>query len=117
MSGQIRSLLSSSTGSLRLRAKRNYQFIGFTSEDEQVHVSQEVGEIFMGFIIGQLFGVVAAAIQGTVDCEDHISHWIVLTPVLRARGHESLMNSLPCRVLPRGAGSLSVCSIPGFRND
>jgi hypothetical protein len=36
---------------------------------------------------------------------------------LRARGHESLMNSLPCRVSPRGAGSLSVCSIPGFRND
>src|SRR5437660_11110550 len=62
------------------RPKRNHQLIGFTSEDEQVHVSQEVGEIFMYFIISKLFGVVAAAIQGSVDCEDYISHWIALTP-------------------------------------
>ena len=50
--------------------KRDHQLIGFTSEDEQVHVSQEVCEIFMRFIISKLFGVVAAAIQGSVACEE-----------------------------------------------
>jgi hypothetical protein len=45
--------------------------IGFTSEDEQVHVSQEVGEIFMCFINSNLLGVFAAAIQSGVDCEDY----------------------------------------------
>jgi hypothetical protein len=34
---------------------------------------------FKHFFIGNRFGVVAAAIQGSVDCEDYISHWIVLT--------------------------------------
>ena len=32
------------------------------------------------FFIGNCFGVVAAAIQGNVDCEDYISHLIVLIP-------------------------------------
>jgi hypothetical protein len=34
----------------------------------------------MRFFISKLFGVVAAAIQGSVDREDYISHLIVLTP-------------------------------------
>src|SRR3954452_16904305 len=37
----------------------------------------------MGFFIGNLFGVVAAAVQGYVDCEDYISHVIVLSRRLR----------------------------------
>jgi hypothetical protein len=37
------------------------------------------------------FGVVAAAVQGNVDCEDYISHLIVLTPLLvRAFASEAL---------------------------
>src|SRR5690349_16599852 len=35
----------------------------------------------MCFFITDLFGVVAAAIQGSVDCEDHVSHLIVLPPL------------------------------------
>ena len=58
--------------------KRNHQLIGFTSEDEQVHAAQEAGEICMCFIISELLGVVAAAIQGSVDGEDYISQWTVL---------------------------------------
>jgi len=33
------------------------------------------------FFIGIEFGMVAAAIQGDVDCEDYISHLIVLSSV------------------------------------
>ena len=46
--------------------------IGFTPKDEQVNLSQEVRKILMAFVISNLFGVVAAAIQGNVDCEDYI---------------------------------------------
>jgi len=56
------------------RPKRDHQLIGFTPKDLQVNLSREVRKIFKGFFIGKLFGVVAAAIQGNVDCEDHISH-------------------------------------------
>jgi hypothetical protein len=48
--------------------------ISLTPIDEQVSIPQELRKVFMGFIIGNLFGVVAAAIQGNVDCEDYISH-------------------------------------------
>jgi hypothetical protein len=44
--------------------------VGDTPKDEQVNLSQEVCKIFMCFFISNLFGVVAAAIQGNVDCED-----------------------------------------------
>jgi hypothetical protein len=54
--------------------------IGFTPKDEQVNISHEVRKVFMRFVIGNLFGVVAAAIHGDVDCEDYISHLIDLTP-------------------------------------
>ena|GEM_PF-6599608 len=54
--------------------------IGFAPKDEQVNLSQEPRKIFMCFVISKLLGVVAAAIQGNVDCEDYISHWIVVTP-------------------------------------
>jgi hypothetical protein len=37
----------------------------------------------MGFFITNHFGVVAAAIQGNVDCEDYISHFR-----LRAHTHQ-----------------------------
>ena len=54
--------------------------IGFTAKDEYVNISHEVRKIFVCFIVSKLFGVVDAAIQGNVDCEDYISHWIALTP-------------------------------------
>jgi predicted benzoate:H+ symporter BenE len=56
--------------------------VGDTPKDEQVNLSHEVRKIFMCFVIRKLLGVVAAAIQGSVDCEDYFSHWIVLTPLL-----------------------------------
>jgi hypothetical protein len=59
---------------------RNHELIGFAPKDEQVDILQEVGKVFMGGFIGTLFGVVAAAVQGNVDCEDYIPHLIVLTP-------------------------------------
>jgi len=49
--------------------------IGLPPKDEQVNISHAVGKIFMCFVISILFGVVAAAIQGNVDCEDYISHF------------------------------------------
>jgi hypothetical protein len=58
--------------------------IGFTPKDEQVNISHEVRKIFMCLVISHLFGVVAAAIQGSVDCEDYISHLIVLPPACSA---------------------------------
>jgi len=58
--------------------------IGFAPKDEQVDILQEVGKVFMCFFISKLFGMVAAAIQGKVDCEDYISHLIVLTPYQRS---------------------------------
>jgi hypothetical protein len=51
--------------------------IGFTAIDEQVGISQEQRIVFEEFFIGSLFGVVAAAIQGNVDCVDYISNLIV----------------------------------------
>jgi hypothetical protein len=50
--------------------------IGFTPIDEQVNISQEVRKIPKRVFIGIEFGVVAAAIQGDVDCVDYISHLI-----------------------------------------
>ena len=35
--------------------------------------------MFKRFVIDKLFGVVATAIQRKVDCEDYISHVLVLT--------------------------------------
>jgi hypothetical protein len=49
--------------------------IGFAPKDEQVNISHEVRKIFVYFVIGDHFGVVAAAIQGDVDCVDYISHF------------------------------------------
>ncbi len=67
-----------------IRPIRNHQLIGFTPKDEQVNLSQKLRKIFMCFFIGIEFGVVAAAIQGNVDCVDYISHLIVLTPYRRS---------------------------------
>jgi hypothetical protein len=39
----------------------------------------------MAFVISDLFGVVAAAIQGSVDCEDYVSHLLVLTRLMDLR--------------------------------
>jgi len=51
--------------------------IGFTPKDEQVNIiSQEARVVFHYPFIRNVFGVVAAAIQGNVDCEDYISHLI-----------------------------------------
>jgi hypothetical protein len=46
--------------------------IGFTPIDEQVKISQEVRVMFKYFVIvrGIEFGMVDAAIQRNVDCED-----------------------------------------------
>jgi hypothetical protein len=54
--------------------------IGFTPIDQQVNLSQELRIMFKYVVPTNSFGVVAAAIQGNVDCEDYISHLIVLTP-------------------------------------
>src|SRR4029077_12949703 len=58
------------------------QLIGFTPKDLQVNLSHEVSKIFKFFFIDKLFGVVAAAIYGNVDCEDYLSHLIVPDPFL-----------------------------------
>jgi hypothetical protein len=51
--------------------------IGFTPIDEQAGIiSQEAYKILKRFFIGVEFGVVAAAIQRNVDCEDYLSHLI-----------------------------------------
>jgi len=71
---QIRSMLSPSTDFCDFWPERNHQLIGFTPKNEQVNLSDEVRKIFMYLFIGILFGVVAAAIQGHVNCEDYISH-------------------------------------------
>jgi hypothetical protein len=57
--------------------------IGFAPIDEQVKISQELRVMFKYFVIGGRteFGMVAAAIQGKVDCVGYISHRIVLTPL------------------------------------
>ncbi len=59
-----------------IRPIRNHQLIGFTPIDQQVKISQEVRVMFKYFVIvgGIEFGMVAAAIQGKVDCVDYISH-------------------------------------------
>ena len=49
--------------------------IGFTPIDEQVNFSHEVRKIFIHFFMRSEFGVVAAAVQGDVDCEDYIPHF------------------------------------------
>ena len=51
---------------------RNHQLIGFTPIDEQLKISQEVRVMFKYFVIVRRieFGMVAAAIQGKVDCVD-----------------------------------------------
>jgi len=67
--------------------------VGDTPKDEQVNVTQEVRKIFMRLVISNLLGVVAAAIQGSVDCEDYISHLIVLNPLFWSGAFESLR---PC---------------------
>jgi hypothetical protein len=67
---QIRSMRLSSTGFLPLQAKKEPSIDRFTPKDLQVNVSHEVRKVFMCFIIGKLFGVVDAAIQSSVDCED-----------------------------------------------
>jgi hypothetical protein len=59
--------------------------IGLSSEDEQVNLSYEVRKIFMAFVVSHLFGVVAAAIQGSVYCEDYVSHLLVLTRLIYLR--------------------------------
>jgi hypothetical protein len=43
---------------------------GFTPKDLQVNISHEVRKIFKCFVINNLFRVIDAAIQGSVDCED-----------------------------------------------
>jgi hypothetical protein len=54
--------------------KRNHQLIGLTPKGEHVNIPHEVREMFMYFLVGIHFAVVAAAIQGDVDCEDYVSH-------------------------------------------
>ncbi len=56
--------------------------IGFTPIDLQVNVSQELRIMFKYVVPTNSFGVVAAAIQGNVDCVDELSHFIVLTPFM-----------------------------------
>jgi len=60
-----------------------------TPKDEQVNLSEELREILMRFVISHLLGVVAAAIEGNVDCENYFSHWVVLTS-LSTSAYESV---------------------------
>ena len=102
------------------RPKRNHQLVGFTSKDEQVNLSEKLRKIFMCFVISNLLGVVAAAIQSNVDCEDYISHLIPFKfcrppggwlRFLKDRAHldrrtagdDSLLS--PCDCLSRSAAS------------
>jgi hypothetical protein len=82
---QIRSMLCHRLAFCDFRPKRDHQLVGDTPKDEQVNLTQEVRKIFMCLVISNLLGVVDAAIQGSVDCEDYISHLIVLTPSLVQR--------------------------------
>jgi hypothetical protein len=71
--------------------------VGDTPKDAQVNTSQEVRKIFMCLVISNLLRVVDAAIQGSVDCEDYISHLIVLTPSFWSGAFESLRPCAPDR--------------------
>jgi hypothetical protein len=62
--------------------------MGFTPIDQQVDISQEQRIVFKHFVISYLLGVVDAAIQGSVDCVDYVSHWIVLSPFVNQRLRE-----------------------------
>jgi hypothetical protein len=56
--------------------------VGFTPIDEQASIiPQEARVMFKQIFSGIEFGVVAAAIQGKVDCVDYISHCTVLSYV------------------------------------
>ena len=88
MPWQIRSLLWSARKVFRhFRPIRNHQLISFASVEECVSISCELCKILKRFVIGIEFGMVAAAIQGDVDGENHISHLIILTSLL----HPSLL--------------------------
>jgi len=52
--------------------------VGLATEDLQVNLSHEAGEIFKYFVVRNDFGVIAAAIQRDVDREDYISQLILL---------------------------------------
>src|SRR5207249_7435365 len=100
-----------------IKAIRKQQFISFTPISEQVKILEEVRVMFKYFVIigGIEFGMVAAAIQGKVDCVDYISHLIcpgasgvasrrlvhpmVITRIFRSRGGQTipLLPSGPCR--------------------
>src|SRR5260370_22193787 len=65
-----------------IRPIRNHQLVGFTPIDEQASIiSQEARVVFHYLFIRNVFGVVAAAVEGNVDCEDYISHLIYTLPV------------------------------------
>src|SRR5262249_42696347 len=59
-----------------IRPIRNHQLVSLAPIDKQVGLSQELHRIFKHGFIGNHFRVVAAAIQGNVDCVDYISHSI-----------------------------------------
>ena len=70
MCRQIRSMLLSSNGFLPHPAKKEPSIDRFTPKDDQVNISHEACKIFMYFFLPNCFAVVAAAIEGNVDCED-----------------------------------------------
>ena len=98
--------------------------IGFTAIDEQANiVSQEARVVFIYLFIRNMLGVVAAAVEGNVDCEDYISHLIPLNfvahPPLLASGGWPAFNDLcvgpqrvphPCVFFARVGGD-AACAI------
>jgi hypothetical protein len=70
MPGQIRDLLLSQRVFEDIQANREPSIDRFYAQRLQVNLSREVSKIFKFFFIDKLFGVVDAAIQGNVDCED-----------------------------------------------
>ena len=68
---------------------------------------------FAYFFITNCFGVVAAAIQSEVDCEDYISHLIVLPPLCTG-AYESLRLCAVLWASDRTKSSTAWASRPGF---
>jgi len=48
--------------------------IGFPPIDKQVNLSQELRVMFQYFVAAHGFGVVNAATQRHIDCENQVSH-------------------------------------------
>ena len=81
------------TGSLRYQANKEPSVHKSYAQRLAGHLSQELRIIFKCFVAANCFGVVNAAIQRNVDCEDYISH--VSSPQLRRSPSVFTIGQLP----------------------